>query len=66
MDTKHHSQAGTWKSYMDRNGTVYTKKADNATWSKYRKAGTQLHLLEAYTGIPSRTYTTGQLMGGGS
>ena len=38
--TKHHSKAGTWKAYMHSNGTVYTKNADDTTWSKYRKAGT--------------------------
>ena len=30
---------------MHSNGTVYTKNADDTMWSKYRKAGTQLHLL---------------------
>ena len=31
---------------MYSNGTVYTKKAGDTTWSRYRKAGTQLHLIE--------------------
>ena len=51
--TNHHSKAGTWKAYMHNNGTVYTKNEDNIKLSQYRKAGTQLHLIEDdLTAIP--------------
>ena len=43
---------------MHRNGTVYTKNEDDETWSKYRKAGTQLYLLEDdLTTIPTSECT---------
>ena len=56
--TKHHSHAGTWKSYVHHSGNFYTRNNDDTTWSQYRKTGTQLHLLQDdLTTIPTSECT---------